>query len=313
MCVIIAKYFDDHGWVAVKNRDRNYTPEISFKQKRSDGNEILYFWDDITQYCEGLNGAGIGVLSASLMVLDDEKEISVRTKTPSKDGKKIKKALTYGNVQEVVRSLIENELTGNTVIFDREHMYLLEGTWIEGQYEKRGGYEHRVKEIPKNQTVARTNHGIWIPWAGYQRCEEKNETLSRISSEARLAQAEYVVNMASTPEEMMDGLCQIWIDDPQLNAMRTSTEVKKMRTTAQLMIIAEENTLYCRPISSHITFDFWQFNDPDVNTWVEIISNRALYQKQKQGEPPFKDVHAKHTIEEATNHLARIIELSKIK
>ena len=79
------------------------------------------------------------------------------------------------------------------------------------------------------------------------------------------------------------------------------------------MIIAEENTLYCRPVSSHITFDFWKFNDSNVNTWVEILSNRALYQKQKQGEPPFKDVKATHTIEEANDNLARIIELSKIK
>lgn len=32
MCIIVAKYFDKVGWVGVKNRDRNYVPEISFKR-----------------------------------------------------------------------------------------------------------------------------------------------------------------------------------------------------------------------------------------------------------------------------------------
>lgn len=99
MCIVIGKYFSGTGWVAIKNRDRNYIPEISFKKNTARGVEILYFWDDITQYCEGMNSAGVGILSASLMVLDDEKEISKRSKTPSKDGAKIKKALQYPNAK----------------------------------------------------------------------------------------------------------------------------------------------------------------------------------------------------------------------
>lgn len=91
MCIVIGKYFEEYGWVAVKNRDRNYIPEISFRKKMHDGVEILYFWDDITQYCEGLNSSGIGILSASLMVQNDEKEIEKRSKGPSPDGKRIKK------------------------------------------------------------------------------------------------------------------------------------------------------------------------------------------------------------------------------
>ena len=63
MCIVIGKYFPEHGWVGIKNRDRNYIPEISFKKKLTEGVEILYFWDDITQYCEGLNSSGVGVLS----------------------------------------------------------------------------------------------------------------------------------------------------------------------------------------------------------------------------------------------------------
>ena len=72
MCIVAAKWFTGIGWAAVKNRDRNYIPEISFKDISSDGVEILMFWDNITQYCEGLNSGGVCILSASLMVKDDE-------------------------------------------------------------------------------------------------------------------------------------------------------------------------------------------------------------------------------------------------
>ena len=50
MCVIVAKYFDNVGWVGVKNRDRNYVPDLSFRKKKNKNTEVLYFWDDITQY-----------------------------------------------------------------------------------------------------------------------------------------------------------------------------------------------------------------------------------------------------------------------
>jgi len=51
MCVIVAKYFEGTGWVGVKNRDRNYVPDLSFRKKQNKNTETLYFWDDITQYC----------------------------------------------------------------------------------------------------------------------------------------------------------------------------------------------------------------------------------------------------------------------
>lgn len=291
MCVVVGKYFPKYGWVAIKNRDRNYIPEISFKKKIVDGTEILYFWDDITQYCEGLNSHGIGVLSASLMVLDDEKEIETRAKRPSKDGIKIKKALTFSNVKDVAKSLIEQKLTGHTLIFDQETMYVLEGSWKPGRY-KHGDYDYVIKNLPKDQHVARTNHGIWISTAGYQRKEgDKAQTLSRISSESRKLIADHVANRAEDPQDILDGLTLDFTHNGQLNALRTSTEKKKMRTTSQIMIIPKEKTMYVRPVQSHISFNFWKLNHPAQQTWIEILSNRILYMNLKDQEenndPPF--------------------------
>ena len=117
MCVVIAKYFKDTGWVAVKNRDRNYTPEISFNRvEDASGIERLLFEDDVTKYMEGINSNGVGILSASLMVQNDEKEITKSAKEKSPDGVRIKRALEQGNAFDAARAAAEYELSGNSII-----------------------------------------------------------------------------------------------------------------------------------------------------------------------------------------------------
>jgi hypothetical protein len=287
MCVVAAKYFEGKGWVGVKNRDRNYVPEISFKRIQKKGVEIMLFWDDVTQYCEGFNSGGVAILSASLMVMDDEKEITVRSKTPSKDGIKVKKALAYPNVKAAAMSLIKQKLPGNTLIFDRDTCYLLEGAWKPGGYSKRE-YEYVIHEVPKDKTITRTNHGVWLEWAGYQRGIDDNETTSRISSESRRKIAQEIVNKAQEPEDIIDGMAGTYVDNPQLNVLRTAYQKKHMRTTSQIMIIPEENTFFIRPVQSHMTFNFWELNKPENDLWVEILSNRVLYKSYKEnGKPPF--------------------------
>lgn len=285
MCIVIGKYFDDHGWVAIKNRDRNYIPEISFKKRHKGGVEELFFWDDVTDYSEGLNSAGVGILSASLAVQDDEKEIDKSTRKHSPDGKKIRKALQYPSAKAAAMSLIKDKLPGNTLIFDENTMYLLEGSWRPGEYDTKG-YSYKIREIPKDHIVVRTNHGIWLNWAGYQRDpRDRASTLSRISSESRWLIAEAVVEEADTPEDILDGLTFNFTNHGQLNALRTSTKSKKMRTTAQIMIIPKERTMYVRPVQSHISFNFWDLNNPKQQTWIEIMSNRILYKNLKDDDP----------------------------
>lgn len=283
MCVVGCKYFKGHGWVGIKNRDRNYIPEISFRRRTQDGVETMLFWDDITKYCEGLNSGGVSILSASLMVLDDEKEITTRASKPSKDGEKIARALRLPNVVDAAKSLIKDKLPGNTIIFDRKNCYLLEGAWEPGGYSTKA-YKYHIKEIPKDKTAVRTNHGVWLPWAGYQRNDENDaETLSRISSESRLAQAQALVDAAKSPNEMIDGLAGTYVNNPQLNVLRTAAKRKMMRTTSQIMLWPEEYTMFVRPVQSHITFNFWDLNDPEHKLWSEILSNRVLYAHKEHG------------------------------
>lgn len=294
MCVILAKWFPKHGWVICKNRDRNYIPEIVFNryQDSNTGIERLLFEDEITQYCEGINSAGVSILSASLSVNDDEKEVDKSTSKKTKDGDKIKRALLNSSARGAVKTTIEEKLTGNTIVADRDSCYLIEACLREGEY------VYKAKQLNRGETVARTNHGIWLPWAGYQPTGDTKEKLSYISSESRQLIGQFIVDTAQDPEDLVDGMCQRWIDNDQLNVMRTDTERKKMRTTAQLMCIPDENTLFVRPVASDINFDFWKLNKPGAETWVEILSNRAMYLKSKQDdEPPFDGINNHHEID----------------
>ncbi len=202
MCVIVAKYFPGIGWAGAKNRDRNYTPVLDFVEDTKDGVSRMMMHDQITGYKEGINSHGISILNTSLDVYDDEQEIDAGTADVSPDGTLIAKALATDNIVDAVKTLVKGKLVGCTIVFDQTHLYLIEASDRDGTVP----YKYKVKQIPKTQTVARTNHGIFLPWAGFQRDKNDSETASRISSESRLLQAELVVKHAETPEELVDGM-----------------------------------------------------------------------------------------------------------
>jgi len=283
MCIIVAKYFPGIGWAGAKNRDRNYTPTLDFIEDNRRGMGRMMMHDQVTGYKEGINSTGLSILNTSLDVYDDEREVEAGEVDSSPDGKIIAQALLYKDPMDAVRLLVKKKLGGCTMVFNQRDLYLIEATDDDGTRP----YKYMVKRIGRGNTVARANHGLWLTDAGYQRTRgDKSETLGRISSEARLLQAQAVVEAAQEPEDLVDGMCQVYINDPQLNIMRMSTQRKKMRTTSQQLCVPQERTLYCRPISSHVEFDFWDLNRPDTNVWVEILGNRELWQNV-QGDPPF--------------------------
>ncbi len=289
MCIIVAKYFDGIGWVGAKNRDRNYTPTLDFIEDTDHDIGRMMMHDQVTGYREGINSAGVSILNTSLDVYDDEIEVEAGEVDASPDGKIIAQALLYRDPLDAVKLLVRRHLGGCTIVFNQDNLYLIEATDDDGT----APYRYRAKKIDQGDTVARSNHGLWLTDAGYQRNpNDESETLGRISSESRLAQAEALVEAATKPQDLVDGMCQVYINHPQLNIMRYSTARKKMRTTSQQLCVPRERTLYCRPVSSHMDFDFWRLNKPHTNVWVEILGNRELWQNV-QGDPPFAQMKMK--------------------
>ena len=71
---VIARLTVDGNIILAKNRDRMYAPDLEVIHEIVDGIEIVYMRDTLTDWSEGLNEKGIGVVNASLMVGFDEKE-----------------------------------------------------------------------------------------------------------------------------------------------------------------------------------------------------------------------------------------------
>ncbi len=281
MCVIAIKYFDDVGWVGVKNRDRNYKPNVHIKQSFRNGIERLYIWDEKTKYTEGVNEYGIAIISAAVATKKDEKEVQSAAGEESffsPDGKKIRTALLEKTLNKVTDKLIELELPGNTFIFTAEKCILLEGAYTD---EDKTDYVWEKKEIKKTETCVRTNHGIMIPFAGYQKSgdADEHERASRRSSESRKSKTEKAIKKVTNADQMIDCISDADSDkDPQLNPLRTSKThgATILVTTGQIMICPKKLMLSYRPIWSDVEVDFNKLEKLDRKTSFEIISKKRL-------------------------------------
>ena len=72
-CIIVSRKFGN-DMVLAKNRDRAYKPEVEIVHTLINGIEVVYLHDITTDWSEGMNEYGIGIVNSSLMVHADEKE-----------------------------------------------------------------------------------------------------------------------------------------------------------------------------------------------------------------------------------------------
>jgi len=288
MSLIAAKYFENKGWVLIKNRDRSYKPIIRLRKSFRNGVERLYMWDEVTKYSEGINEFGIGIIACDIATQDDDlqgakeaaKDSSI-TKTKrrfySPNGLRIRKALFEKTVYDTTKKLIELEIPGNTLIADRKTCFILEGAYTsENGVEE---YVYKVKEIPNDHVCVRSNHGLLLPWTGYS-LDVPEQKEDRLSSEARYAKALELVKKAQTPDALLDACSDTSNKDPQLNPLRMDDSRAITRTTGQIILCPKEMTLYYRPIWCETLFDIETLNKQDERTFFEIISSRKLLRLQ---------------------------------
>ena len=72
-CIIVSKKFGN-DMVLAKNRDRAYKPLIEIVHTFINEVEVVYLHDITTDWSEGMNEYGIGIVNSALMVGFDEKE-----------------------------------------------------------------------------------------------------------------------------------------------------------------------------------------------------------------------------------------------
>jgi hypothetical protein len=300
MCVVAAKYLKDYGWVGAKNRDRNYKPELMFKQSFKYGVESLYLMDKITYYSEGINEYGLVIMNAATSVKNDESEAAAARRHAKKeakttgtyrapDGIKIRKALKLSSAKDAAEYLASVDLRGNTLCFTADECYLLEcgpnaeqllaqkklASEIDDYEWEKMDSEYRIKNILKNEDVIRTNHGHFLPWAGYQKDPDNEKmNLSRESSVKRFEYAKKNLKKAETPMEVLEALSKIEDTDSQHNPLRLGDYTKKtvLKTTGQMLFIPKKREFIYRPIWGNIDIgNINKLNSQKSKTYLNIV------------------------------------------
>ena len=178
-CVTVAKMFGG-DMVLFKNRDRNYRPKLKIVRELTEtGIEVCYVVDDDTDWLEGMNHKGIGLVNSALFVKRDEKDYDKAKKkmAPSKDGERIRKVLGEKTFLDSIKSVIsyDSGIKGHTLIGNGMKLVTIENT-------SRTKPVVKIKDLHK-EPIVRTNHGIEHTEAGYQNGNDK------LSSELRMVNA----------------------------------------------------------------------------------------------------------------------------
>jgi hypothetical protein len=222
-----------------KNRDRVYNPTIKLVREIIDGTEVLYMYDVDTDYSEGMNEYGIGIVNTTLQGKEDEKEIKITTrhKKLSADGHKIRKALSKKDLDEIVKilDLYKRGLGGHTTIGSKKGYISIEKI--------RMGSPKIVHHKP-NSVIVRTNHGLDYPDQGYQHGEDRDSSVSRAFYATKEARK------AIKPEDLLAGMRKHHDIAGYLEPYRTnykvwtSSQIMLNLTDLEMTFVIDENTKF---------------------------------------------------------------------
>ena len=200
-CIIVGGCIGNN-FILAKNRDRKFLPTIEIVRKLSkSGIEMVLMYDKRTQYVEGMNQFGIGIINSTLL---NEEDSQAEGGYNNRQGNIIHRALCSRSLDEAIGILSTHSggIEGHTLIADPLRMYHVELT--------RGKSAYVEQLDPKTGWDARTNHGIHYSEAGYM----PRDGMIYMSSNYRKAMAEIELNNADSPSKVMSLLRQQH-NDPQ--------------------------------------------------------------------------------------------------
>jgi len=192
-CIVVAGEMQGDNFLA-KSRDRNYAPHVRIhREVTPEGLEIVYMHDEDTDYMEGMNSAGIGIVNAALLVGNDEK--AVKGKVKSKDGEIMKKSLECSSLQDCIKTLVSHNggIKGHTIVGNEKVIYTIEMTSQHNPIIKK-------MKSPEEKPTIRTNHGIDHSGAGYTPNRKPDDYISskirQATAEVQIAGVDNIENIA---------------------------------------------------------------------------------------------------------------------
>jgi len=232
---VVARIKVEGKTILAKNRDRGYKAQIEVVHELIEGVEVVYLHDKLTDWSEGMNEFGVGIVNASLQVDFDEKEGDLakanldKGKAPkvSHDGLKIRTALSKKKLSQSIQSVVsfvgEDDkdvgVKGQTIIANSKYAFVVEMT---------SKHLPVIDRIDNETVTVRTNHGIEYPDTGYTKGIKRESSLSR----KKIAEKE--LSKVTKPNEVLDTLSKEHTDDKFMNPYRRKNKFD-METTSQVM------------------------------------------------------------------------------
>jgi hypothetical protein len=249
---VVAKVNLNNDTILAKNRDRAYKASIEVVHEIINNVEVLYIHDTLTDWSEGINEFGVGIVNSSLMVDFDEKEGDLAKDkgkkgiTPSFDGLKIRTALSKTKLSETIKSVVyfvgqdksDVGVKGMTIVANTKYAYMIEMT---------SKHLPVIKQLKDGETTVRTNHGIEYPETGYTGGTKRDSSVSRMNI------ATDKLNTVKSDFEVLDALSKQYTSDPFMNPYRRDNKYK-MWTTSQCMMNLNKKTLSFRADKSKAEF-----------------------------------------------------------
>lgn len=275
-CIIIGGQLHGSNFLG-KTRDRNYKPDLQIVRKLMPNDlEIIYIHDQTSDYLEGMNSSGIGIVNAALLVSADEKAAKSywdrsKKKGASKDGPRMAKALECDNLRDAIQSLIsyEDGIKGHTFVGDGNVIYSIEMT---------SKHNPVIKKINlENDFTIRTNHGHDHITAGYS--PEKHPE-DYISSKIRQAAAQSALSKYDDDyEKIMPKLAKQYFDpNSNYNMLRKVDKKGGMRSTSQVLMNLKDKELICYLIPDESNFT--GINDETPEDYTPKINLRMMRYKK---------------------------------
>ena len=265
-----------------KNRDRAYDAKVKVVRELIGDIELVYILDDETDWSEGMNSAGIGIVNSALMVNADEKEKKIikHKGKVSEDGLKIRKALSYPSIAKAIQSLIKFSGKDKLDIGVKGHTFVADGK-NSVSIEMTSKHSPVIDKMNRSLNHVRTNHGYEYKDSGY------TSGANRKSSESRWNIAHAVLIKSKDTLDILDGLSGYYPvnmrDNPyrDKDKVQNSTDKDVLSTSSQILLnltdleitvrMDEEKSEYLGIIDR--TPDWYE---PKVKIMVEYIKNKKM-------------------------------------
>lgn len=242
MCVIVFMK-KDGKMILAKNRDRIYKPKVEIIREIINGVEVAYMHDTITNWIEGLNEHGLGMVNSALNVKYDENEKRVSFKGSS--GQKILNALSKKNLDEMMDSILHYTYVSDVA---------LQGHTLASSPNKCIHIESTAQNTPiinqYNKNVVFTNHGNNLENVGYK------DGRKYISSLLRKKIMEEEIKNIDNSNQLLDSMNKNYINlDPRFHPYRhkqstlkriNKNDGKCFSTTSQIFLNLSDKILLFR-------------------------------------------------------------------